>query len=197
MASTAGVDARDNTNTTGTGVPIYWLGGDKVADDNADFYDETWDDENGVTDESATAYTDLGYPEKVWTGSNHNGTVFDSDGLGTSDPMTGYIHFPANSVPGPIQADDTDTNTLTRPLYALSEVFTVGPNLAQFRASRCCDAGTSTMRSSARPISGWISLTRSPPPTSRGRCRCSSTPTTGSKRSAAPSRRTSRKVRRA
>ena len=38
-------DARDNTGTTGTGVPIYWLGGAKVADDNADFYDGAWDEE--------------------------------------------------------------------------------------------------------------------------------------------------------
>ena len=36
VASTADVDARDNTATTytspDTGVPIYWLGGDKIAD---------------------------------------------------------------------------------------------------------------------------------------------------------------------
>ena len=34
--------ARDNTETTGTGVPIYWFKGDKVADDYADFYDDSW-----------------------------------------------------------------------------------------------------------------------------------------------------------
>ncbi len=33
LASTPTVDARDHTGTTGAGVPIYWLGGDKVADD--------------------------------------------------------------------------------------------------------------------------------------------------------------------
>ena len=26
-------------------MPIYWLNGNKVADDYADFYDEDWDDE--------------------------------------------------------------------------------------------------------------------------------------------------------
>ena len=40
VGCTADTDARDNTGTTGTGVPIYWLNGDpdnaKVADDYAD-----------------------------------------------------------------------------------------------------------------------------------------------------------------
>ena len=39
VACTAAVDAVDNTGTDGTGVPIYWLGGNKAADDYADFYD--------------------------------------------------------------------------------------------------------------------------------------------------------------
>ena len=38
------VDARDNTATTGSGgVPIYWLNGDKAADNYGDFYDDSWD----------------------------------------------------------------------------------------------------------------------------------------------------------
>ena len=70
LGSTAAVDARDNTGTTGAGVPIYWLNGAKVADDYADFYDGSWDsgqfrDESGNTDHSVGS---------VWTGSNANGT---------------------------------------------------------------------------------------------------------------------------
>ena len=42
-------DARDNTATTYTssdkGVPIYWLGGNKVADEYEDFYDGSWSNE--------------------------------------------------------------------------------------------------------------------------------------------------------
>ncbi len=131
VASTAAVDARDNTNTTGTGVPIYWLGGDKIADGYADFYDGTWDNENGVTDESATAYADLGTPERVWTGSNDDGTVSGSNGMGTTIPMTGYLGLPVvlDSVTDPLNANDPETNTNTYPLYALSEVFTVGPTV--------------------------------------------------------------------
>ena len=43
LMSTTAVDARDNTATTGAGVPIYWLNGGKVADNYADFYDGSWD----------------------------------------------------------------------------------------------------------------------------------------------------------
>ena len=43
VASTESTDARDNTDTNpnsdGAGEPIYWLGGAKVADNYADFYD--------------------------------------------------------------------------------------------------------------------------------------------------------------
>ena len=75
VGSTRAVDARDNTETTGTGVPIYWLNGDKVADNYADFYDGSWDQEasiitNGVPDYTGAAikqkYAGLrGYQERL------------------------------------------------------------------------------------------------------------------------------------
>ena len=56
VGSTAAVDARDNTGTTYTstdlGVPIYWLGGNKVADHYRDFYNGDWDDEANDKNES-------------------------------------------------------------------------------------------------------------------------------------------------
>ena len=132
VASTADVDARDNTATTGAGVPIYWLGADKIADDYADFYDEDWDDESGVTDESASAYTNLTPPRVVWTGSNDDGTVEASAGLGTSEPRIGHIGVPAPllSALDPLDSGEASTNTNTHPLYALSEVFAVGPTVS-------------------------------------------------------------------
>ena len=54
VGCTADTDARDNTATTGTGVPIYWLDGTKAADDYADFYDGDWDDEANDKNESGT-----------------------------------------------------------------------------------------------------------------------------------------------
>ena len=58
LGSTEDTSARDNTNTNpesdGTGEPIYYMLGDKVADDYADLYDGGWDstqprDEDGNT----------------------------------------------------------------------------------------------------------------------------------------------------
>ena len=66
------MDARDNTVTTGTGVAIYWLGGNKAADNYADFYDESWDEEASMKNESGTAETGV----SAWTGSDHDGTEF-------------------------------------------------------------------------------------------------------------------------
>ena len=61
VGCTADDDARDNTSTTFTtmdkGVPIYWLDGNKVADDYEDFYDESWDDEANPKDEWGAAGT--------------------------------------------------------------------------------------------------------------------------------------------
>ena len=79
-----GVDARDNTSTTGTGVPIYWLKGARVANNYADFYDGSWDDEANVKNESGSNGLDTNqsanYP---WTGCEDDGT--DTEGLGNSD----------------------------------------------------------------------------------------------------------------
>ena len=49
VGCTIATDARDNTETTYTasdqGVAIYWLGGNRLADDYEDFYDGSWDEE--------------------------------------------------------------------------------------------------------------------------------------------------------
>ena len=47
LGSTAAVNVRTNTGTTGIGgVPIYWLNGERVADNYGDFYDGTWSNKN-------------------------------------------------------------------------------------------------------------------------------------------------------
>ena len=134
LGSTAAVDARDNTGTRNTGVPIYWLNGNKVADDYPDFYDGSWDDEN-PRNQSGNA---VGVPLDVWTGSGNNGTEFSaiingvlrSSALGSTDsrgvakgrlgsgrmsdsPMSGRL----DSSPGG-----------SRPLYGLSPIFKVREN---------------------------------------------------------------------
>ena len=69
LASTESVDARDNTATTGTGVPIYWLNSSILADDNADLYDGSWANESQRTNERGTTSSDA----VVWSGSTDDG----------------------------------------------------------------------------------------------------------------------------
>ena len=85
VGCTRATDARDNTRTIHTasnqGVPIYWLGGNRVADDYGDFYDGDWDEEANDRDESGNNGPDTSqsanYP---FTGCRHNGTGNPSGG---------------------------------------------------------------------------------------------------------------------
>ena len=145
VGSTASVHARDNTATTGTGVPIYWLNGAKVADDYADFYDDSWDsseirEEDGV----AHAFANL----SVWTGSNADGTKHNPFPLGGS-PLVRVGRFPGQGV-SRLSAGATLRGTKLS-FYALSPVFKVGPtpfislSLTSGDGS-CTDGGTGSVR---------------------------------------------------
>ena len=136
VGCTTAVDARDNTSTTGTGVPIYWLNGAKVADDYADFYDGSWDDEANNKNETGNDGPDTSqqanYP---WTGCNDDGTevtgimsgLMFSRALGTPsfDVRFGRPNS-TGSGHGPIDGSNVAARTETRPMYGLSEVFQVG-----------------------------------------------------------------------
>ncbi len=145
VGSTASVHARDNTATTGTGVPIYWLNGAKVADDYADFYDDSWDsseirEEDGV----AHAFANL----SVWTGSNADGTKHNPFPLGGS-PLVRVGRFPGQGE-SRLSAGATLRGTKLS-FYALSPVFKVGPtpfislSLTSGDGS-CTDGGTGSVR---------------------------------------------------
>ena len=140
VGCTEAVDARDNTSTTGTGVPIYWLNGAKVADDYADFYDGSWDDEANDKNESGTNGPDTSqsgnYPI---TGCKQDGTEFVSSisnrsfALGSDEGVV--IGRPNSSTAshGPISTVSGNTavtvlHTATRPMYGLSGVFQVATN---------------------------------------------------------------------
>ena len=73
VGSTSSVAARDNTCTTGTGVPIHWLNGNKVADNYGDFYDGDWDDNNLKNQHGNLTNLVISVP--VWTGSASDGTI--------------------------------------------------------------------------------------------------------------------------
>ena len=136
LASTEAVDARDNTGTTHTddepGVPIYWLNGSKVADDYADLYDGSWDDEANPTRRDGNTVS----PGQVWTGSNNDGTENRNaspdrtKGLG-GNPVVRIGHL-NNSTAGndPLHAAASLSRALTTlPFYALSPVFVVPPKV--------------------------------------------------------------------
>ena len=134
LGSTEAVDARDNTGTTGTGVPIYWLGGAKVADDYADLYDGDWDEEATGARETG-APVSIGTSWKIWTGSAQDGTeAFHSNNTsralgnaGNHWVMQGSPNG-SNSAHGPIESDTANRSTNSG-LYGLSGVFTVDASL--------------------------------------------------------------------
>ena len=142
VGSTADVDARDNTatrytgdDTAGTdddsdlGVPIYWLGASKVADEYKDFYDGDWDDEANAKDESGSDRSislDTDWP---LTGSDHDGTEsftgMSSRALGASSSVRVGRPNSSTSGNGPLRSNNAYTSSTARPLYGLSPVFRV------------------------------------------------------------------------
>ena len=129
VGCTADVDARDNTATTGTGVPIYWLNGNKVADDYADFYDGSWDDEANDKNELGTngpnTSNSNNYP---FTGCRNNGTenFQGSASRALGNASTVVVGRPNSTTSGTAPliglAIGPENN---RPMYGLSQVFEV------------------------------------------------------------------------
>ena len=132
VGCTAAVDARDDTGTTYTasdkGVPIYWLNGDKAADEYEDFYDETWDEEASMRDESGNT---VSAPGSVWTGCGHDGTEFFCNlmSLALGNNMGVVYGVPNSDVTnaGPLSSSASGSRTGGRPFYGLSGVFSVSP----------------------------------------------------------------------
>ena len=129
VGCTTSTDARDNTHTTYTssnkGVPIYWLNGNKVADEYEDFYDGSWDDE--ANDKNQLGFNGLdtsnvaNYP---WTGCDDDGTEATGMALGDTSPRVGRPNS-TDTGNGPIGSVTTKANADHRPMYGLSAVFTV------------------------------------------------------------------------
>ena len=134
VGSTASVDARDNTASTYTnvdkGVPIYWLNGNKVADDYEDFYDGSWDAEANDKNESGTNGPNTAQTgNHPATGSDHDGTeAFNTSNVSRALGATIVrVGRPNNSTTGygPLSSTNSAQATANRPFYGLSEVFTV------------------------------------------------------------------------
>ena len=135
VGCTSAVDARDNTSTTYTdtdkGVPIYWLNGNKVADDYEDFYDASWDDEASPKNESGNDETLTSSGTYPFTGCKHNGTEDLSGGesraLGATGENLVRLGAPNDSGTnsGPLASNFVINKANERRFYGLSEVFQV------------------------------------------------------------------------
>ena len=123
LGSTSAVDARDNTCTTGTGDPIYWLNGAKAADNNADLYDGSWDDEENPRNESGNAPSTT----RVWTGSDADGTASNFP-LGHGSSVT--VGILNSSTSGPVRSGIGAAPGTGHPFYGLSQVFKVRASAA-------------------------------------------------------------------
>ena len=121
LASVAGVSAKDNTGTGGTGVPIYWVEGDKVANDYTDFYDGSWASKAG-TDEKGNK---LGLRTTIWVGTNSDGTEHASE-LGGSFNTAAYDSLGVRK-PFGTSITSADDN---KHLYGLSPVLQVASSVA-------------------------------------------------------------------
>ena len=124
LVSTATVDARVNTLTTGSGVAIYWLGGEKVADNYADFYDGSWDGQ--PTDREGNQVTSRDYRyHRAWTGTIANGTKDPTLFLGSpvGNVRYGAMHFNQG---GSVFEGTAKKEELLR-LFGISPVLTVAP----------------------------------------------------------------------
>ena len=146
VASTATVDARDNTSTTGTGVPIYWLNGSKVADNYGDFYDGSWDDYGSRNERGRSGDN---FPI---TGSNDDGTRHPTHYLG-SGTLVRWGHLLAHR---PFSAI-AYYYSLRGTLYALSPVFmeeqapATTVNIAPTSNAAITEGGTASYTVSASP----------------------------------------------
>ena len=133
VGCTVNKDATVNTETrsTDTDAPIYWLGGNKVADNYADFYDGSWADEandkNQAGSNGPNTSQAANYP---FTGCDHDGTeAFDSSNnsraLGRSAGIS--VGRPNSSVSGtgPLTSSYGGASHEDRPFYGLSPLFAV------------------------------------------------------------------------
>ena len=128
VGSTASVDARDNTCTTGTGALIHWLGSNKAADSYTDFYDGSWDNETSRRNENGGSLAHG--VTRVWTGSSHDGTGFSGQELGASSVMRASYNHLAGATDGPLEHLPVAPSINTGRLYGLSQVFVVKADLS-------------------------------------------------------------------
>ena len=125
LISTAGESMRARTNTDpdndGTGEPIFFYRGDKVADNYADFYDLSWDTDEQWNQKGNSLGTPSGDSfTQVWTGSTADGAI--STGQTPGSTMVAYGE---PSIDGEQFFSGTGDPSVIRRLYALSNILMI------------------------------------------------------------------------
>ncbi len=120
VGSTSGISARDNTNTNGAGdgIPIYWLNGDKIADDYNDFWDGSWDAQMASDTRKADGMAEPSALQH-WTGTDTNGSAH-GNALGSGNVRHGAWGSGKNPI-----SDGTVSGGGNKRMLALSPVFEV------------------------------------------------------------------------
>ena len=111
---------------------IYWVRGDKVADDYADFLDGSWDSSTPMTADGDQLFVGDAPVDRARTGCLANGTTRSANELGDANPVDGVL---GTSTTTPATGDaalggtsETTSATTARRLYGISGVFVVGMN---------------------------------------------------------------------
>ena len=166
VGCTSAVNARTNTGTAPTGgEDIYWLNGNKIADDYADFYNGSWDT-GGAIAEVRDEDGNTGSGDWPATGCNNDGSAHASERLGDNVVRIGASHEGGND--GVIN-ETSGASSTERPLYALSPAFLVSADPAV--SVGLPNPGGVTKRDGALVLSegtgtGALNLTSTPAPTS-------------------------------
>ena len=129
-----------NFNDQYAGVPIYWLGGQKAADDYADFCDGSWDHSNPGTDSAGNAIT-FNDGDLIYTGTLSTCEQSPNNYLGATPNVT--VGQPSGGSGSELQ-EITRSRTTNRPLYGISFVFEVGE-----ARSRCSSRATARPRAAS------------------------------------------------
>ena len=116
IGSTGSVAARDNTGTnpSSTGVPIYLIDGNRVANNNGDLWDGSI-----LTPINRTQNDSPNIVSEVWTGTSNKGTADFSLGSFPSDKGSSSV------VDGRWIADGGGLPSTSLRLYSMSSVLTV------------------------------------------------------------------------
>ncbi len=128
VASTLDVVAPDHTETNpskyGSGAPIYWLNGKRIADSNQRFWSRTWEHwaETDVRYESGQQIASGSL--SPWTGIRRGG--IKGDHLGNTVGTSETAHFKDHRTDEYPLFSHNRAHSQSRPLYALSAIFEVG-----------------------------------------------------------------------